>query len=282
MHFHTVNVTPELASSWLSSNDKNRSISRPHVLRLAEAMKNGQWSLNGQTISFDDNGRLLDGQHRLSAVVESGVTVQMSVAIGVTDPGAFVTYDTLQLKRGAHHIAEMFGVKSANKAAAAARVILAWETAETPNQFASLLKTGMRDAKSAAIAEKAKEISEELAQAQDMMGTRLPRASGADSLVLAMIILFNRVDPVSCSSFAMKLTTGIFEDEHDPCLQLRDRLLAGRGAVAHQAWKPTLAALMVKAFSYHRQGMGIKNLRWRQEGNRPEPFPTIAGAESCK
>ena len=48
-------------------------------------MQDGKWRLNGKTICFDSTGRLLNGQHRLSAVVRSGVTLTTVVVRGL-DP----------------------------------------------------------------------------------------------------------------------------------------------------------------------------------------------------
>lgn len=73
-------VTPKLASDWLTKNNpNNRSISRAHVARLAADMKTGRWNLTHQGIAFDTDGVLVDGQHRLTAVVESEAAVEMAI-----------------------------------------------------------------------------------------------------------------------------------------------------------------------------------------------------------
>jgi hypothetical protein len=46
-------------------------------------MKRGYWALNHQPIAFDEEGNLLDGQHRLAAIVRSGKTIRMLVARNV-------------------------------------------------------------------------------------------------------------------------------------------------------------------------------------------------------
>lgn len=82
--FTTELVTPEMASQWLEKNyDKQRPVRVSHIDSLAEAMKRGEWKLNHQPIAFDAYGMLIDGQHRLWAVVMSGCSVQMAVARGV-------------------------------------------------------------------------------------------------------------------------------------------------------------------------------------------------------
>lgn len=276
MQFQTLSVTPEIASRWLESNDKNRRISWLHVRKLAQIMQSGAWALNGQTVSFDDNGRLLDGQHRLNAVVQSGMTVPMAIAVGVNDPEAFKTYDELQLKRGAHHIAGMMGVADANKVAACARIVLAWEKANTPDQFAAFVRQGFNDARGSDIAEKAHAIEGKVRDAHNAIGKSLPKSSGAESVVLAMLVIFFDEAPLSATLFANKLKSGVCHSSEDPCLHLRDRLIAGRGSTPAKEWKSTLAALMVKAFNAHCEGRHIKALRFRQEGPRQESFPKLS------
>ena len=70
-------ITPATAKAWLEEhNTKNRTIKKAHVARLAADMKQGRWvGENGESIKFDVDGRLADGQHRLAACVASGVTI---------------------------------------------------------------------------------------------------------------------------------------------------------------------------------------------------------------
>lgn len=72
-------VTPEQACRWLEGNVHNRPVLSPHVTRLARDMKAGRWRLTHQGIAFDTDGILIDGQHRLWAVIEANVTVKMRV-----------------------------------------------------------------------------------------------------------------------------------------------------------------------------------------------------------
>jgi hypothetical protein len=60
-------------------NYKQRAISKAAVERFAAEMRAGNWTVTGQGLSFDCDGHLLDGQHRLQAVVKSGVAVDMLV-----------------------------------------------------------------------------------------------------------------------------------------------------------------------------------------------------------
>lgn len=76
METRIVTITPKIAAEMLSRNRNVRAINETHVNRLAEMMLASRWWLNGESIKFDIEGQLIDGQHRLSAVVKSGVTIQ--------------------------------------------------------------------------------------------------------------------------------------------------------------------------------------------------------------
>ena len=80
---HTIMVTPEIAQRWLEWNQINRALSSSKVAQYARAMAGGHWMVSNDDICFDRDGRLLNGQHRLHAVVRSGCTILMTVKRGL-------------------------------------------------------------------------------------------------------------------------------------------------------------------------------------------------------
>ena len=83
-------ITPEIAMSLLENNDNNRSISKGTVLAYANDMLAGNWDERvGEAISIDENGILRNGQHRLSAVVQSGVSIRTWVCRNVSSDGIY-------------------------------------------------------------------------------------------------------------------------------------------------------------------------------------------------
>lgn len=77
-------ITPELAKAMLQSNTMNRPLKKDQVLFYAEQMAMGKWRCNGEGIIFSDDGILLDGQHRLAAVIKSDTSQEMFVIRGVS------------------------------------------------------------------------------------------------------------------------------------------------------------------------------------------------------
>lgn len=91
MTLEVLRVTPAKAQQWLKKNHPdNRRISPTRVSALANDMRSGNWKLTHQGICFDADGNVIDGQHRLSAIVESDTAIEMVVATNhageLTDP----------------------------------------------------------------------------------------------------------------------------------------------------------------------------------------------------
>ncbi len=83
IHYKEEQVTPRMATALLAKNPTNRIIRHTHVLNLAKEMSDGRWEKSPQTIAVATDGTLLDGQHRLMAVVASGVTITACIAYNV-------------------------------------------------------------------------------------------------------------------------------------------------------------------------------------------------------
>src|SRR5690349_4386463 len=81
------NVTPEVAERWLRKNSRNRPMSNVEVGQHVRDMRAGNWLQTGQTVGFDWNDNLTNGQHRLQAIVLSGVPQVLLVVRGL-DPRA--------------------------------------------------------------------------------------------------------------------------------------------------------------------------------------------------
>lgn len=77
-------VYPSDAKKMLEANRSNfRPLDKNRVKLYASAMKRGLWDVNGESIKFDREGNLVDGQTRLAAIVEAGVPVMMLVVSNV-------------------------------------------------------------------------------------------------------------------------------------------------------------------------------------------------------
>lgn len=117
-----VNVTPDLATFWLSQNRSNRNLRRPIWKAYARDMAAGQWKLTAEPVKLASDGTLLDGQHRLHAVVDADTAVEMFVAYDV--PAEAQTAMDSGAKRRAADVLSLRGDSNTSIIAAAARIAL--------------------------------------------------------------------------------------------------------------------------------------------------------------
>lgn len=87
-------ITPSYAREILENrNEENYRKLKESAANLYEKdMKDGNWMFNGDTIRFDSNGNLIDGQTRLEAIRKSGISQDFIVVTGL-DPQCAKTID---------------------------------------------------------------------------------------------------------------------------------------------------------------------------------------------
>lgn len=79
-------ITPKLATYYLQFNvDRNRNLIGVALAEYQSDMKDGQWISTHEGIAFDITGKLIDGQHRLNAIVNTGVSQLMLVTRGLPE-----------------------------------------------------------------------------------------------------------------------------------------------------------------------------------------------------
>lgn len=105
-------ITPEVAKRILEHNNVNRPLSRAQVAHYARQMANGQWRMNGETISISDKGNLVNGQHRLHAIIAADTPVRILVVRGV-DENTFATFDGGK-NRSLRDVLSIAQIKNAN------------------------------------------------------------------------------------------------------------------------------------------------------------------------
>ena len=115
-------VTPQLARQILAQSNYlgQRSVSMPHVAKLASQMQNGAW-MPGSQIAFGQIGdkvTLVNGQHRLTAVIEYGRPIEFQfMIVQVPDEAQlnklYYSFDAVQRSRSAEVIMKSTGIPDA-------------------------------------------------------------------------------------------------------------------------------------------------------------------------
>lgn len=120
-------VTPELAEEWLGKNHGNRAQRRRGIDNLSRDITTGDFLMTGDSIKFDWDGVLIDGQHRLEAVIKSQMPIHVVVCRGL-DPRVKSVLDT-QIRRSAADALKFSGVSSfATTIAGIARISIGIDT----------------------------------------------------------------------------------------------------------------------------------------------------------
>ena len=128
-------ITPDWAKQVLDKHNKSiidgefrqRPLNEKVVRQYASDMKAGNWALTGQGISFDSDGNLLDGQHRLAAIISAGMTVPMLVMWDLDpDNGGVKTINLFDIgkKRNAAQQLKINGMNYYSELASGARALL--------------------------------------------------------------------------------------------------------------------------------------------------------------
>jgi hypothetical protein len=263
-HARIVTITPDYAAMLVGMNPRNRNISSRNFDVLVRALRNGEWQLNGEAIKIDINGHILDGQHRLRAVIETGISIETYLIEGLR-PETQDTMDTGK-SRGLNDVLAIRGEKNTSNLAAAIRRIYLYKRYGIKSAAVGSIPTTNHEC--IAFFVRNPDIEELLGPAKRLAKTaKLPT-----SLAAMLIYAFTEIDPEDAQVFFEKLETGIGLPQGHPIQILREtlrRLYDSRGAT-NQMY---IAALVIKAWNKYRAGAIITLLKFTPGGANPEQFP---------
>lgn len=256
----TMKVTPKLAEDWLGHNSHNRGLRNAHVEELAGAMRRGEWMMNGDAIRFAIDGTLLDGQHRLWAIVESATAI-MSLVVFDLPLDAQDTMD-LAKRRNLKDVLQLRG--EPNAASLAATLTLKWRLDEGFVRYTSRRPS----------------VAQALAVLQEHPGMREAVKAGhrlknrfriSGAVISVCWYEFTAFDPVLAETFINRLFDGMGLQEGSPLLALRRWMERQANSAAGARSSSVMAhALFIKAWNALREGRHIDQLHWRAA---TEAFP---------
>jgi len=250
MRLERITVTPHIASEMLAKNiDRNRPIRPALVAKYANDMTAGFWlGDNGETIKFNDEGNLIDGQHRLSAIVKSRVTVTVWACFGLST-SAFLTIDT-GASRNTGNIMHIGGEIDANKKAALVRNLLKLRLNSCKFPMATFsVSTVVR------AYEKEKVLIDESYKFADALARKSQFRMKA-SLIGSFVALINNEN---IKEFFFQVCTG--RDVTNNVIHLlRDRLISNAGANIKMPTAMT-EELTLKAYTIFKEQKEVKLLK---------------------
>jgi hypothetical protein len=278
MNFKKEIISPEVATKMLEKNTANRDVRVNSVIHYANIMKRGEWNEDSpEMIIFDSNGQLINGQHRLMAIVKSEVTLSLWVCYDAKND----VYKTLDIgaKRGLKDIMNIDGVVNNTLISAMLPDYVLHNKGMRPTNTgynsAGLTIDMLLDAYN-----KRPEVWQLCATKARNYYTKIKTVGKAAFLTPKFIgvyyILCHDINPNDAAIFFDKLITGIgFTDNTDPVFHLRNYYMDIKNS--DKVMKNTKTkfayrhAMLIKAWNCFRAGKKIKSLSWLPD----EEFPRL-------
>ncbi len=219
-------ITRETAVKYLAMRGSNRTLNAKHVENLAARQRRGEWIPNGDTIRFDTDDLLRDGQHRLEMVVQTDVPIETVVVRGL-NPRAFVTMDTGR-NRGLSDVLSIEGYDNSGMLASAVKMVYS-----VLRRRRSVGGPSVSSEQYMQALEKHSRIVDSLDYYQGVDKNNAPNPPGT---MIAAHYLFSLASPESANDFMDGLLTGLhLDDSDDPVMRLRTQL---QGYKPRRALKP--------------------------------------------
>ena len=232
-----------MAKKLLGNNKSNRNISNRTVAKYAAMMARGEWGLCPTPIV--KNGQsLLDGQHRLAAVIKYGKPVKFVVCSGADD-GVRQIIDQGRVRSVSDVLKMEHGIKNASSAAACAKWIRRLDNGnyESLTHFEAV---DIIDKNDAAF----RWMNEAITQ-----GGRYFRGA----FLIGPLMWAFRKWPEEVDSFYTEVATGEMLSKNSPSMRLRTSVLTSDTAGA--ANTHILAFRTLTAFRAYMDGADVRTLR---------------------
>lgn len=265
MKYGIETITPDIAAELLKGNVNNRSKAVRHVRFLADQMTEGKWKDSGDPIRIAKNGRILDGQHRLSAIIDSGVSLNMLV-IRDMEEEVFDVIDTGKT-RSAADVLTIKSIPNASQIAALSKKIILYSRGVYSAR--TTLRTGVSNAD---ILSYVNENIDRLLELIRMAYTRNTSFKYIKVTEYALMqSIFDEISQEDSHAFLTKLSQGTGLDLMDPILLLRNKILDDTSATTHLLEKWRLS-LFIRTWNHFRQGNKLKILQVNTQGDFPIPI----------
>lgn len=248
-----VYVTPDMARRWLTKNTANRPLKKDKIAQYTADMQNGAWQITGEAIKFSKEGRLLDGQNRLYAVAQSGVTVPMFVVRGLDDSSQLVMDSGAP--RSAADALGFLGYSQAKDLAPAGTALKAWEDGFYRHCMwqsnPKLTRTELAE-----FVESHPTLSEVTPWVKRVQGT-LPLPIGALGAVAYRLL---QIDADAATEFYDRINDLNLGPRHHPLNTLIRRVSAER-EVKKRIWVSTAIYYQVRAWNAWRDGVSLSKFQ---------------------
>lgn len=259
-----VTIGPELAEEWLGKNVRNRDERPTGSEAYSRDVSAGDWMVTGDTIKFDWFGDLLDGQHRLLAVVASGKAIETLVVWGI-DPKAQPVMDS-GMSRSFRDKLRMEGVNRSQALSPLVRRVRLWKLGERVDFSRSRVTISEL--------QRTYDQHPELIHCAEYVHALPGRPKVSGSLTAFLYWVFLHANPEEAKVFIAKFISGAGLEDGDPILALRDwvdktRAQGGRNIDGPMLWR----AAMV--WNNWMVGRTISKIQLPRGGIAQDNFPVL-------
>jgi hypothetical protein len=268
MKIEQIQMTPALAAKLLQKNTANRNLSQGRVSTYAAAMTADEWVPDGSPIRIGESGALLDGQHRLAAVVRSGRTIPMIVISGLPDESQ-LTIDTGKGRTFAH-VLEIRGHTDASTVAATTTALWNWQN----GAFAFVGSWVNRPTPTHHVLwELLQKRETEIRLAISMARAAKRFVQASPGVMGAGYVMLSDVSSEDADDFYEQLAC---KRQQTPAVALLTRTMNNRATPVQAkglAGQTLQTVYLIKAWNAYRDGIDPHFLRWMRGGSNREAFP---------
>lgn len=256
-------ITPAMAELLLTKNTHNRPVVRQTVEEYKRDMLADQWDSNGETIKIALDGTVIDGQHRLTAIAESGVTLENVLLVTGLPLSVQKTVDGGR-KRTMGQDLKIAGVVNFNTVAAISLRGWMWDNGNT--KFSNAVRPTRRDLDKY-FTDNASAINR---SAQIGTQTRTAFRPAVPSAVGTAHYLTSRVNVGDAAEFFAQLGNGTGLNAGDPILALRTRM-TNDFAMGVKSTDMIRTGIILRAWNAVRNGEKLAKIQFTSDSKMPEP-----------
>lgn len=265
-------ITPDDTKRLLAQSIfRNRPLNQKHVNYLADLISAGFWKINGDTIKLDVHGNVLDGQHRLHAIIKSQCPVT-TVVIRNLKTSVFDAIDTGRMIRSDGNVLSIAGHKNAKTLAATVKTVAAFDQIGHLAFSAGFSSREKHVLKAATIQDRVAEYPHLYASVDFVCGLSNTRVFKPSSLISSIHYIFGRHSIVNRDRFFDNLHQNHFDSLTCPSRALYMAYQSEKTYLKMQASQRYRAALWFKSFSAFCEGRQISLLVIREN----EVIPTLS------
>lgn len=264
IRFVEESVTPERAKELLLSMANDRPFSKNTALNYTEVMRRGEWKFNGDPIRINAKGKVIDGQHRLTAIVNSGKTQRMLLVSGLDDS----VFDTIDVgkRRSPSDLLSIAGFTHATPLAATSRALIIYESgALWAEEAAKNLDYNPTGKQIVAYADENPEVFDCVRTLYNSH-TYAIRIAPPSAVGLAYV-LSHRQNKAKAEAFLSGFTGSEPTERHDPRWIAREYMARQKNSTTHRLTAQQAQAVMIKAANLYFAGLpaSVATLRYQPD-----------------